>query len=77
MSQTKLVTKNGGGITNKIPKGFFYNPENYIRSQNRVIDLGEMDTETRKWFLTNLFQNDITSWAKDYQLKVSSSEVPY
>jgi len=77
MSQTKLVTKNGGDITNKIPKDFFYNPEYSIRSQNRVTDLGQMDTKTREWFLTNLSQNDIASWAKDYQLKVRSLEVPY
>ena len=77
MSKTQLVTKSGEEITSKIPKGFFSNPENSIGSQNHVRYLGEMDTETRKWFLTNLSQNDLVAWAKDYHVRARSSEVPY
>ena len=77
MSQTKLVTKSGGEITNKIPRGFFYNPEYDMKIQDPIRNLGGMDTETRKWFLSNLSQNDLVSWAKDYHVRARSSEVPY
>ena len=61
MSQTKLATKSGGEITNKIPRGFFYNPEYNFKLQEPIRNLGGMDTETRKWFLSNLSQNDLVT----------------
>ena len=36
--------------------------------------LENLDYDTKKWFLGNLYMNDTVAWAKDYKIRIRSSE---
>jgi len=77
MMTHQIQIQKGEQIASNIPQEFFSNPEYNFKIQDPIRGLGCMDTETRKWFLSNLSQNDLVSWAKDYHVRARSSEVPY
>ena len=82
------LTQNQKGekFTSNIPQELFSNLGNSIEfepeSQSGDLaienygdhDFANMDSGTRKWFLGNLYMNDLAAWAKDYKMKIHSSE---
>lgn len=87
MKTKQIQTQKGEKITSNIHWEFFSNPGNSMEfepeSQSGDLaienygdpDLSSMDSETRKWFLRNLYINDTAAWAKDYKRRIHSSEV--
>ncbi len=90
MTKQLISNQIGEKITNNSPRGFFYSLGNEKEFEheshvgNAAVDYSDadhdfqnLDTASRKWFLQNLYLNDIIAWKQDYKNRNSSVEVPY